>query len=159
MQALFRIARPFPIERKLSESKDTPCHCTVLSALINTDTTFAAKKVRDHPEQEGAIKRNIDTLESPEKSELSPYPSLPDHTQAAEPSFSKDYQHDGKNANNWTLPDRDANSPSELVFRSHVGGRAAAKASKSLRKKPAAYFCPIEGCESDGFTEKHNLTS
>ncbi|KAL0568915.1 hypothetical protein V5O48_013057 [Marasmius crinis-equi] len=40
-----------------------------------------------------------------------------------------------------------------------VGSRAGTRASLKHRKKLAAYFCDVVGCESKGFTEKHNYHS
>ncbi|KAL0564548.1 hypothetical protein V5O48_017495 [Marasmius crinis-equi] len=41
--------------------------------------------------------------------------------------------------------------------RPQVGSSAMTDNALRLRKKEAKHFCPVPGCESQGFTEKHNL--
>ncbi|KAL0571122.1 hypothetical protein V5O48_010830 [Marasmius crinis-equi] len=47
-------------------------------------------------------------------------------------------------------------TPKQIQACRQVGSTAGTRASLKHRKKVAAYFCGVVGCESMGFTEKHN---
>ena len=58
---------------------------------------------------------------------------------------------------NWVPPAQATPSNLPNVCRPQVGSPANTRVSLSHRKKEPMYFCDVRGCESQGFTARHNL--